>query len=112
MIIPTYIYRAALLRIVDADTYVMDIDLGMRVHNEVNIRLHAFYAPESNTPAGVDATTAVQKIFEGKEGRIIVETFKDQLSFARWIADVYVDGIHVGELLKAAGIAQGGIGIK
>jgi endonuclease YncB( thermonuclease family) len=37
---------------------------------------------------------------------IVIESFRDRRSFARWVADVYVDGESLGGLLMAAGHAE------
>lgn len=41
---PTYLHKATLIRIVDADTIVLDVDLGFQVSQQVRVRL-----------AGIDA---------------------------------------------------------
>ena len=109
MIQPTYIYRASLSRVVDADTYELMVDLGMRVHHKALVRLRGFSAPENSTFSGAAATQIALKVLEPGRNRLVVQTYKDHLSFARWIADVYLDGVHVGDLLRAQGVLEGGI---
>lgn len=47
---------ATIVRVVDADTYVADIDLGWRVWmRDIRIRLAGVNAPEMSTPEGVAA---------------------------------------------------------
>ena len=101
MTTPAYVYAARLLRVVDADTFVIDLDLGLRVHAHATIRLRGIDTPERSTDAGRSAAAFVTARLTGEP--LIVQTYKDQQSFARWIADVWVGGIHVAELLRAAG---------
>jgi len=121
MLTPVYIYRARCVRVIDGDTYLLLIDLGLRVRAEVEIRLNGWSCPERNTPNGMQAMFAAQEWLIGQFGMLtewplIVQTFKDQRSFARWIADVYTrdykseepDDVttHVGELLARDGHAS------
>ena len=99
---PAYRYRASLVRVVDADTLVLSVDLGFRVHLQVPVRLRGWDAPELRTPEGRAAADFVRKVCERGE-HLLVETFRDQRSFARWVGDVYVDGRRLTDLLAAAG---------
>ena len=107
---PTYIYRATLVRVVDGDTYELLIDLGMRVAHRALVRLHGFYAPESRTAEGQAATARASELLTGQS--LVVQTFKDQQTFARWLADVYVNGRPLPELLREAGVKEGGVGLR
>lgn len=103
MIEPAYIYRAKALRVVDGDTYEMQIDLGFKVHVVVSVRLHGWSCPELSQPGGIEARHAARELLA--QSPILVQTYKDQQTFARWVADVFVGGRHVGELLAALGHA-------
>jgi hypothetical protein len=81
-------------RVVDGDTYVLDIDTGFNVHHFATIRLRGWSCPEMNTPAGINAAGFVATVLVDRP--LIVETYKDTQSFARWIADVYVGGSYLG----------------
>jgi len=41
-----YQYEATVIRVVDGDTLWLDIDLGFRVHMEIDVRLARINAPE------------------------------------------------------------------
>ncbi len=99
---PVYRYRAVLDRMIDADTFILNIDLGFRVHAIVPIRLRGVDAPELKTPEGEIAKLAVAEWFM-QATVVVVETYRDQQSFARWIADVYLDGQSLAERLIASG---------
>lgn len=100
-IAPIYRYRATIRRVVDGDTYEMDVDLGMRVHHHVAIRLHGWGAAEMSTEAGIQARDAASTILQMPGANIVIETYKDQQTFARWVADIYVDGQPLSLLLRA-----------
>ena len=56
MIEPCYRYRAQLVRMLDGDTYVLDIDLGFRVRTEVEVRIRGVDTPERGEPGFAAAT--------------------------------------------------------
>lgn len=104
---PAYRYRASLIRIVDGDTYVLDVDLGFSVHHFATIRLRGYSCPERHTVDGKAAAAHAAFVLQGRP--LIVETYKDAQTFARWLADVYVGGsylgVHLGLILQHAGYA-------
>lgn len=101
MIEAAYRYRATLIRAIDGDTYVMDVDLGFFVHNHVTVRLRGIDTPELATPEGPAARAfAVAALMQPS---VVVETYKDRMTFARWVADVYCQGESLADLLRKAG---------
>jgi len=52
-------YRAAISRVVDADTFVVELDLGFNTYRIETLRLAGLDAPERNTPEGAEAKGAV-----------------------------------------------------
>jgi endonuclease YncB( thermonuclease family) len=101
---PTYRYAARLHRVIDGDTYELVVDLGFTVRVIVPIRLRGWNCPERNTEAGQLALRYAEAVLSKAE--IAIESFKGRQSFARWVADVYVDGRDVGDLLEGAGHAS------
>ncbi len=97
-----YRYRAALVRVIDGDTYVLEVDLGFRVSTTLEVRLRGVDTPELPTQEGASARAFALSALSGAQ-KIVIESVKDKRSFARWVADVYVDGEHLGGLLRAAG---------
>jgi len=89
MIAPAYIYRGLVTRVIDADTFVVTLDLGLRVTLTIHVRVKDLNAPEMSTPAGRAAQAAVLELFRINP-KVLVQTYKDQQSFSRWIADVYL----------------------
>lgn len=102
---PAYRYRAHVNRVIDGDTYVLDVDLGFRVQAAITVRVFGYDAPEMTGPDklfGHVAKDAAEALLR-KAAVIVVETYKDARSFERWVASVYVDGVQVSELLIAEG---------
>ena len=75
-----YVYRATVVRVIDADTLVLNIDLGFRVHTEIS------------TPEGIAAREAVVNLLTLAK-TVTVSSYRDKRSFARWVVDVWVDDL-------------------
>lgn len=102
--LPNYVYRATCKRVIDSDTLELSIDLGLKVHAIVPVRLLGIDTPERNTPEGKKATAFVTDLLNGAP--LVVETHKDQQTFARWLANVWVHGELLSEILKTAGFEK------
>lgn len=85
---PAYRYRAQLDRIIDADTFTCIIDLGFHVSTNKRVRLRGVNATERRAPGGPEATAFLADLVTGQP--LIVESYKDRMSFERWICDVWV----------------------
>lgn len=46
MIGPSYQYAAKMVRVIDGDTYEMQVDLGFRIYHTIHVRLKAFDTAE------------------------------------------------------------------
>ena len=101
---PVYVYRAKLLRVIDGDTYELDVDLGMRVHTHQHIRLRDVNTPEKREAGWSEAVLFVTDAFQ-RARVILIQTFKDTQTFNRYVADVWLDGVSLAEMLVAAGLA-------
>ncbi len=104
MVKPSFIYGCDVVRVVDADTFELRIDLGFRASLRLHCRLRDVNAPELSTPEGQSAKAAVEALLSGV-GQLTVQSYKDQQSFARWIVDVYVDGRSLADVLVERGLA-------
>lgn len=85
---PNYVYRAYAVRVIDGDTYVLDLDLGFHVFTKQHIRLHGVSCPELREPGGQDARIAVDALLMGRA--MMLQTYMDRQTFARWLADCWV----------------------
>ena len=83
-----YHYRAEVVRVVDGDTVVMDVDLGFSIKRREKLRLKYINAPELSTDAGPAAKDFLAGILAGKE--IEIETTKDALDkYGRMLAVIW-----------------------
>jgi micrococcal nuclease len=104
-----YEYRARVLRIVDADTLDVELDLGLDVRIRNGLRLGHVNAPEKNTPEGKAAIVFVTQLlgaFPTTEWPLTIRTAKDRREkYGRYLADAVFlpDGRVLHEVLIAAG---------
>ena len=99
-----YSYAARLVRILDADTVVLDLDLGFYQWRLArSYRLARINAPEMNTPEGVAAKAALVGHLAGVVSFMVTTSRAD--SFDRWIVELYADGANVSDYLVANGHA-------
>lgn len=105
MVTPIYIYSAKAIRVIDADTLLLDIDLGFSTHGHLTVRLRGVDAPEVRTPEGLAAKAAVEAWLLDRA--LVIQSYKGQQSFARWVVDVWIDGELLADRLRAAGHVKG-----
>lgn len=104
-----YVYLAVLQKVIDADTVILDIDLGFRTHAHQRIRLAALDAAPVDTPGGKRAKRYLQGLLD-KHPHIAVQTRAIDI-YGRYIghlfcaerkqplARLYARGIHVNQRL-------------
>jgi micrococcal nuclease len=95
-------YDAIIKRVIDGDTVVADIDLGLGIWRKGEVlRLHGINTPEvvgANKAAGLEAKAALEDLFDdGAPGvvhgttRVVIQTFKDgDDKFGRLLARIHV----------------------
>lgn len=88
-------YSATVERVVDADTFLVLIDLGFHVFTRQRVRLQNVYTPESNTPEGKRATAFVRALVEGKEVTVITHHDRQE-RYGRYLADVWLGDVRLG----------------
>jgi hypothetical protein len=109
MLTPVYQYRITMLprekqSRLDGDTYWVDMDLGVRQHSHWKLRLRNYSCPERGEPGGLEAWQfALDTLYRAKI--LIAKTYNDRLSHDRWVSDIWVDGVLLGEILLRAGHA-------
>lgn len=105
-----YEYAARLVRLVDADTLILDIDLGMHVwiHGQ-RIRAASLNAPELSTPEGQTARAWVNAWFTQHcpDGLLTVRTQRDRNdNYGRLLGTIVAaDGACLNSDMLAARIA-------
>lgn len=104
---PAYSYRARVLRVIDADTYDVEVDAGFRVFARMPLRLAGVDAPERGTPDGERATALIRDTLGPLPVDVVVQTYKPTDSFGRYLAKVFLpaDGLELGDHLIAHGLA-------
>lgn len=116
-----YTYFAAVQRVVDGDTYDLEIDLGFRSRVDMRVRLWGVNTPEVRGPdreRGLAATQFVRDTLASCHPRIIVTTEREAGgfdNFGRYLASVIVferswdghrgsqSGMDLGTLIVSAG---------
>lgn len=101
MVEPVYIYRAQVVRVIDGDTFLARVDLGFRAAITIAIRVRGLNTPEQNEEGGDAATQFVRELIDGLP--VVVESYRDRRSFERWVADVYVGGRPLADIVIEAG---------
>lgn len=100
-----YTYSARLVRVIDGDTVVLDIDLGFYQWRLArSYRLARINAPELNTAEGQAAREALATHI-ALTTHFVVSTQKAD-SFDRWVVELLADGENVSDWLVANGHAQ------
>lgn len=126
---PAYRYRATIRRIIDGDTLEAVVDLGFRASLTIAVRLRGIDAPKitgqlryagTATP-GYRAAEALLEIVapdhlldvadwidERARRPLILESYRDERTFARWVCDLWTQdtGVSVADLMVAGGHAQ------
>lgn len=78
---------AIVVRVIDGDTIVVDLDLGWRVYrNREHLRVKSLFAPERGTPEGIDAKGYAQELLP--VGSKIVVTSEAKPSFERTVGSI------------------------
>lgn len=103
---PSYTYRASSVRVIDGDTLVLDIDLGLSVTRRETVRLLGVNAPEvvgAEKPLGLKTKARLIELVTDQ--RLVVQTFKDRDDkYGRLLADVFV--VETGESVSATLILE------
>ena len=89
-----YTYKANIIRVVDGDTVIVDIDLGFGVWlRGQTIRLAKINAPElrgASLEAGRDSKTYLSKLVLDK--RVMIRTEKDRKEkYGRWLGIILLE---------------------
>jgi micrococcal nuclease len=110
-----HVYRAELVRVVDGNTAILDIDLGFFVwHRKTTIRLAGIDAPDVTTPEGKAALDWLKTRLEeaSDAGELRIRTVKGEdtrdLSgtWGRWFGVLFADGVCINQELMEKGFAK------
>lgn len=105
---PSYTYRAAISRVIDGDTLVVNVDLGFSVWlHGLKIRLLGINCPELSTDEGKLAQLFVLKCVNAMSNAITLTSVKTDKYGGRWDATVFMgDGFCLNSELVKAGHAK------
>lgn len=89
-----YTYNANIVRVVDGDTVIADIDLGFNIwQRKQSIRLSGINAPEmrgKTLQEGREAKQFLEKLVLNK--RVILRTDKDKKEkYGRWLGNIQIE---------------------
>lgn len=92
-------------------TYIGDGDslcvaVGPGPQNLVEVRIADFYAPELSSPDGPAAKRALERIAKGRQ----VTCTAGRQSYDRVVATCRLNGSSLGDLMRTAGVKEGGNG--
>ena len=84
-------YAAKVLRIIDGDTLVLDVDLGFKIHTEINARLARINAPDVLNYGlnGVEDVAAKYVIQRCPPGSVCVVNISRAEKYGRWLAELF-----------------------
>lgn len=82
-----YIYRVTILKVIDGDTFEVNIDLGFKAHIEETVRLAAVDAPRLNEDGGKETFEYVRDQM-AKAKTIVVRTGKED-KHGRYVMHVF-----------------------
>ncbi len=82
------------------------VALGPSSSQWAEVRLADFYAPELHDAGGPEAKETLSRLVEGKK----VECIAEHRSYDRVVAVCRLRGRSIGELMRSAGVAEGGRG--
>lgn len=98
-----YEYKVKYLRVIDGDTFVVNVDLGFGIFlMDKSVRVMHVNAPEKNTPEGVAAKLFTEQKLQTSK-TLSVKVFERQDKYGRILAEVVVDGVLLSDLLVSNG---------
>lgn len=104
-----YEYKCKLVRVIDGDTIVIDIDYGMDMwRHKVSVRLWGINAPEVRGPEkekGIESREwLLNKLIDNPE--FVIRTHKDKRgSFGRYLIDIWLGGVNINRQMVRDGMA-------
>ena len=105
-----YQYKATVVRVVDGDTVVLNIDLGFTVHWKSSCRLWGINAPELNSKDQAERLKALEaKDFLATNlpvGSEVIVNSKELDKYGRPLVEILVRGMVINNELVANGLAK------
>jgi endonuclease YncB( thermonuclease family) len=86
-----YTYGARVLKVVDGDTLLLQVDVGFKASMEHKVRLRGINCPEAKSKAGEKAVAYVRERLmtpEGAGGFVVIRSYKTE-KFGRFLVDLW-----------------------
>jgi len=100
-----FYYNASLVRVIDGDTFVYDVDLGFGISTRQTFRLRGVNCPEKRGAEKEFGNVCLSYVKGILPGESMIRTYKSD-SFGRWLCDIEFDnGDLLSELLCEYGYA-------
>jgi len=100
-----YQYNAKIVRWIDGDTVILDIDLGFYVTRQERVRLARINAPELNSQVPYQvrrakSARAKAKKFAPEGSEVILSTSKNDIDrYSRYIGEITLNGKNISDYL-------------
>ena len=107
-----YQYNAKIVRWVDGDTVILDIDLGFYVTRQERVRLARINAPELNSTVPYQvrkakSARAKAKKFAPEGTEVVLATSKSDIDrYSRYIGEITVNSKNISDYLIKIGIVD------
>ncbi len=98
-----FTYPAAVMGVIDGDTFTAAVQLGFGFTTVQTLRLRALDAPEIETAEGREAKAFLEKALP-RASSVLIRTHRSD-KYDRYLADVFVDGEYVNQKLVEEGFA-------
>jgi micrococcal nuclease len=103
-----YYYRCEIIRVIDGDTVVVDVNLGFHVHVKQIVRLHNINAPEvrgEQREEGLESKWHLVDLLNNRN-RFAISTIKDKTGkYGRYLAVLWADGDNINDRMVSDGHA-------
>ena len=99
-----YTYKAKIIRWIDGDTVILNIDLGFHIIRQERIRLARINAPEMNRKSDYEVrqakhARAVAKKICPHKSEVIIKTSKRQDMYGRFIGEIFLNEKNISDYL-------------
>ena len=101
-----YYYRGIVTYVVDGDTYDILVSLGFDTYQMIRFRLSYYNTPEVRGEEREEGLRVKQKVVEMLEGKEVIIKSTKKGSFSRYLAELWVGDIHLGDYLYENGDAN------
>lgn len=103
---PDYVYWARIVRYIDGDTVLLDIDLGHYVWVRLSCRLFGINARERSAPGGAEAAAHLANLLPPVGGSVVIRSVAVDKYSGRFDGQLQLpDGRDAGEAMVADGYA-------